>query len=175
MKGGLLRNCVSPVSRSRKRGHLDSRLWINFIFKRPNEASTADYANQQALTSFLRSIYRKSTTPSIRQARKFVSRYDLKSTKSSIELDEAESKIVVRAPDDFTRRSVVEVLECKNSCARPGASQRLGSRRAAASLPGRRLFKRSVYEQGIPMEKARRDRQADQECQVARSNRSHPR
>ena len=39
----------------------------------------------------------------VHQASKEIrTRYDLKSTHSSIELDEAESKIVVRAPDDFS-------------------------------------------------------------------------
>ena len=90
----------------------------------------------------------------VHQASKEIqTRYDLKSTHSSIELDETESKIVVKTPDDFTRRSVVEVLEQKL------VRRQVPLKGLAHSEPqpaaGSSLVQEIGLQQGIPIEKAR--------------------
>ncbi len=80
-------------------------------------------------------------------------RFDLKNTKSEIELDEAGSKIVVRAPDQFTLRSVREVLEQK--LVRRGVPMRgltFGNPQPAA---GSSVVQEIGMQQGIPVEKGR--------------------
>ncbi len=90
----------------------------------------------------------------VHQASKEIrTRYDLKSTKSSIELDEAESKIVVRAPDDFSRRSVVEILEQK-LVRRKVPLKGLVHAEPQPSA-GSSLVQEIRLQQGIPIEKAR--------------------
>ncbi len=80
-------------------------------------------------------------------------RFDLKNTKSEIELDEAGSKIVVRAPDQFTLRSVREVLEQK--LVRRGVPMRgltFGNPQPAA---GSSVVQEIGMQHGIPVEKGR--------------------
>src|SRR6185436_10348025 len=50
----------------------------------------------------------------IQQARKeFQTRFDLKNSKSAIELNEKDSKLVVQSIDDFKLKAVVEILQQK--------------------------------------------------------------
>ena len=80
-------------------------------------------------------------------------RFDLKNTKSEIELDEAGSKIVVRAPDQFTLRSVREVLEQK--LVRRGVPMRgltFGNPQPAV---GSSVVQEIGMQHGIPVEKGR--------------------
>ena len=80
-------------------------------------------------------------------------RYDLKNTKSEIELDQADSKIVVRAPDDFTLRQVREVLEQK--LIRRGIPMRGLTFREATPAAGSSVVQEIGMQQGIPVEKGR--------------------
>jgi hypothetical protein len=82
-----------------------------------------------------------------------VNRYDLKSTKSTIELDSDGSKIVVRSNDDFSLKQVVIVLDqklVKRSVPLKGLSY--GPIREAG---GSTVMQEIVLQQGIPIEKAR--------------------
>ena len=80
-------------------------------------------------------------------------RYDLKNTKSEIELDEAGSRIVVRAPDDFTLRQVREVLEQK--LIRRGVPMRGLTFNEPKPSAGASVVQEIGMQQGIPVEKGR--------------------
>ena len=82
-----------------------------------------------------------------------VNRYDLKSTKSTIELDSDGSKIVVRSNNDFSLKQVVIVLDqklVKRGVPLKGLSY--GPIREAA---GSTVMQEIELQQGIPIEKAR--------------------
>ncbi len=82
-----------------------------------------------------------------------VNRYDLKSTKSTIELDSDGSKIVVRSNNDFSLKQVVIVLDqklVKRGVPLKGLSY--GPIREAA---GSTVMQEIALQQGIPIEKAR--------------------
>ena len=54
------------------------------------------------------------TLNAVQQAKKEIqTRFDLKNTKSDIELNEKDKKIVVTGPDDFKLKAVVDVLQQK--------------------------------------------------------------
>ena len=90
----------------------------------------------------------------IQQALKEVyQRYDLKNSKSSIELNEKEKKILLASQDEFHLRSVTEVLQgklVKRSVPLKGLSY--GTVTPAA---GSSVRQEISIQQGIPIEKAR--------------------
>ena len=90
----------------------------------------------------------------IHQAVKEVlNRYDLKKTKSTIELDTEGSKIVVRSDDDFTIKQVVEVLNQK--LVRRGIPTKGLTYGAVQEAGGSTVLQEITLQQGIPIEKAR--------------------
>ena len=80
-------------------------------------------------------------------------RFDLKNTKSEVELDEAGSKIMVRAPDEFTLRSVREVLEQK--LIRRGIPMRGLTFNEPKPAAGSSVVQEIGMQQGIPVDKGR--------------------
>lgn len=90
----------------------------------------------------------------INQALKEISvRYDLKNTKSSIELNEKERKIVLASADEFKLRAVTEVLEGKLvKRGVPLKGLQFGNVIPAA---GSTVRQEITIQQGIPLEKAR--------------------
>ncbi len=90
----------------------------------------------------------------IHQAEKEVStRYDLKNSKSTIELDQANKKIVLRSQDDFTLRAVVEVLDQK--LVKRGVPLKGLIRGNVQEAGGSTVMQEITLQQGIPMEHAR--------------------
>ncbi len=90
----------------------------------------------------------------IHQAMKeVVNRYDLKNTKSSIELEQAASKIVVRSVDDFKLRAVVEILDQK--LVKRGVPLKGLSYGPVREAGGSTVVQEIALQQGIPIEKAR--------------------
>ena len=91
---------------------------------------------------------------SINQAMKEVrTRFDLKATKSSIELNEKENKIVVASDDEFKLKSVIDVLEQKLIKRNvPLKALTYGPLIPAA---GSTVRQEITMQQGIPIEKAR--------------------
>lgn len=80
-------------------------------------------------------------------------RYDLKSTKSTIELDEKEHKILLSSDDDFKLKAVLDVLEQKLIKRKvPLKALTYGPVTPAA---GSSVRQEISLQQGIPIEKAR--------------------
>jgi len=90
----------------------------------------------------------------INQAMKEVrTRYDLKTTRSSIELNEKENKIVVSSDDEFKLKAVVDVLQQKLIKRKvPLKALDYGPVTPAA---GSTVRQEISMQQGIPIEKAR--------------------
>jgi len=80
-------------------------------------------------------------------------RYDLKNTKSEIELDESAPKIVVKAPDQFTLKQVIEVLEQK--LVRRNVALKALSYGKIQPAAGSSVTQDIDLQQGIPSEKAK--------------------
>ena len=90
----------------------------------------------------------------VNQAMKEVlNRYDLKKTKSTIEVDELGGKIVVHSDDEFTIKQVVEVLDQK--LVRRGVPLKGLTYGPVRDAAGSTVTKEIAMQQGIPMEKAR--------------------
>jgi hypothetical protein len=90
----------------------------------------------------------------IQQAMKEIhQRYDLKDSKSSIELNEKEHKIVLASSDEFKLRAITEVLEGKLVKRKvPLKAFNYGAIQPAA---GSSVRQEVTLQQGIPTEKAR--------------------
>lgn len=90
----------------------------------------------------------------IQQALKEIgTRYDLKDSRSSLELNEKELKIIVVSADDFKLKAVVDVLQGKlNKRNVPLKNLSYGVITPAASSTVRQEIK---LQQGIPIEKAK--------------------
>ncbi len=90
----------------------------------------------------------------IQQARKeVIQRYDLKDSKSSIELDEKEQKILLASHDEYKLKAVIEILEGKLVKRKvPLKGLNYGTVEAAA---GSTVRQEVTLQQGIPIEKAR--------------------
>ncbi len=93
-------------------------------------------------------------TNAINQAMKeILQRYDLKNSKSSIELNEKDKKILLASVDEFKLRAVVEVLEqklVKRNVPLKGLT--FGTVQPAA---GSTVRQEVTIQQGIPIEKCR--------------------
>jgi hypothetical protein len=80
-------------------------------------------------------------------------RYDLKSTKSSIELDSDALKLTIRAPDEFVLKQVGEVLDQKLIRRKvPLKNMQRGEPQPAA---GQSVVQEVSLQQGIPTDTAR--------------------
>lgn len=90
----------------------------------------------------------------IQQAAKEIqTRYDLKDSKSSIELKEKENQILLASQDEFKLRAVIEILEQKLAKRKvPLKGLSFGVVQAAA---GSSVRQEISLQQGIPIEKAR--------------------
>ena len=90
----------------------------------------------------------------VQQAMKeILQRYDLKDSKSSIELNEKENKLVLASKDEFTLKAVTQILEqklVKRNVPLKGLSH--GTVTPAA---GSSVRQEITLQQGIPIEKAR--------------------
>jgi uncharacterized protein YajQ (UPF0234 family) len=80
-------------------------------------------------------------------------RYDLKSTKSTIELDEKERKIVVSSDDDFKLKAILDVLQQK--LIKRKVPLKALSYGQVISAAGSTVRQEISLQQGIPIEKAR--------------------
>ncbi|MDA1315502.1 MAG: YajQ family cyclic di-GMP-binding protein [Acidobacteria bacterium] len=90
----------------------------------------------------------------IQQAVKEVlNRYDLKNSKSTIELEADDSKIVIRSSDDFTIKQVVDVLDQK--LIRRGIPLKGLAYGPVKEAGGSTVLLEIELQQGIPIEKAR--------------------
>ncbi len=82
-----------------------------------------------------------------------VNRYDLKKTKSTIEVDQAGGKIVARSDDEFTIKQVVDVLDQK--LVRRGVPLKGLTYGPVRDAAGSTVIQEITMQQGIPIEKAR--------------------
>ncbi len=90
----------------------------------------------------------------IQQAMKEIGqRYDLKGTKSHIELNEKEHKIVVASSDDFHLKAVLEILQGK--LVKRSVPLKALSYGAVQPAAGSTVRQEITLQQGIPVEKAR--------------------
>jgi hypothetical protein len=90
----------------------------------------------------------------IQQAMKEIQqRYDLKDSKSSIELQEKEHKILLASQDEFKLKAVTEVLESK--LVRRKVPLKALSYGAITPAAGSTVRREITLQQGIPIEKAR--------------------
>lgn len=90
----------------------------------------------------------------VQQAMKeIITRYDLKDTKSTVELNEKERTLQLDAPDEFKLRAVSEILESKLVKRKvPLKALTFGVIQHAA---GSRVRQEVALQNGIPIEKAR--------------------
>jgi uncharacterized protein YajQ (UPF0234 family) len=85
--------------------------------------------------------------------KEILNRFDLKNTKSAIELNEKESKLVVTSADDFKLKSVVDVLQQKLAKRQvPLKNFTYGTIQPAAGSTSRQEI---TIQSGIPVEKSR--------------------
>ncbi len=90
----------------------------------------------------------------IHQAMKeILTRYDLKSSKSQIELDEKEKKIRLASQDEFKLRAVTEILELK--LVKRGVPLKGLSYGEVVPAAGSTVRQEINIQQGIPIEKSR--------------------
>ncbi|MEJ5368637.1 MAG: YajQ family cyclic di-GMP-binding protein [Bryobacteraceae bacterium] len=90
----------------------------------------------------------------IQQAMKEIGqRYDLKGTKSHIELNEKERKIVISSSDDFHLKAVIEILQGK--LVKRGVPLKALTYGAVQPAAGSTVRQEITLQQGIPVEKAR--------------------
>ena len=90
----------------------------------------------------------------IHQAEKEVAtRYDLKNSKSTIEFDQQNQKIVLRSQDDFALRAVGEILDQK--LARRGVPLKGLIKGRVQEAAASSVMQEITLQQGIPMEKAK--------------------
>lgn len=90
----------------------------------------------------------------IHQATKEVqTRYDLKNSKSNIELNEKDKKIVLASQDDFKLRAVTEILEQK--LVKRGVPLKGLAFGDVTQAAGSTVRQEISIQQGIPIEKAR--------------------
>lgn len=90
----------------------------------------------------------------IQQAMKEIGqRYDLKGTRSHIELNEKEHKIVVASSDDFHLKAVLEILQGK--LVKRSVPLKALSYGAVQPAAGSTVRQEITLQQGIPVEKAR--------------------
>lgn len=90
----------------------------------------------------------------IQQAAKEISqRYDLKGTKSHIELNEKERTIVLTSSDDFHLKAVLEILQSK--LVRRGVPLKALSYGSIQPAAGSTVRQEITLQNGIPIEKAR--------------------
>lgn len=80
-------------------------------------------------------------------------RYDLKGTGSEVELDQEDHKIVVRSPDEFTLKQVLDILGQK--LVRRGVPLRGLDYQKIQPAAGSTVVQEINLQQGIPIEKAR--------------------
>jgi uncharacterized protein YajQ (UPF0234 family) len=80
-------------------------------------------------------------------------RYDLKGTNSTVELDQAENKIVLRSPDEFTLKQVLDILGQK--LVRRGVPLKGLDYQKIQPGAGSTVVQEISLQQGIPIEKAR--------------------
>jgi hypothetical protein len=90
----------------------------------------------------------------VQQAMKeIITRYDLKDSKSSIELNEKDRTLALEAPDEFKLRAITEILESKLVKRKvPLKALTFGTILPAA---GSRVRQEVTLQNGIPIEKAR--------------------
>lgn len=90
----------------------------------------------------------------IQQSHKeLITRYDLKNSKSDIQLNEKEHKITVASQDEFKLRSVIEILEQK--LAKRGVPLKGLTFGPIIPAAGSSVRQEISLQQGIPIEKAR--------------------
>jgi uncharacterized protein YajQ (UPF0234 family) len=90
----------------------------------------------------------------IHQAMKEVqTRYDLKNSKSHIELNEKDKKILLASQDDFKLRAVTEILESK--LVKRGVPLKGLTYGEVTPAAGSTVRQEIAIQQGIPIEKAR--------------------
>ncbi len=90
----------------------------------------------------------------VQQAQKEVSqRYDLKDSKSSIELKEKENKILLASQDEFKLKAVVDILESK--LVKRGVPLKGLTFGEITPAAGSTVRQEITLQQGIPTEKAR--------------------
>jgi uncharacterized protein YajQ (UPF0234 family) len=80
-------------------------------------------------------------------------RYDLKGTGSTVELDQAENKVTLQSPDEFTLKQVMDILEQK--LVRRGVPLKGLQYEKIQPAAGSSVVQEINLQQGIPIEKAR--------------------
>ncbi|MBV8817954.1 MAG: YajQ family cyclic di-GMP-binding protein [Acidobacteriaceae bacterium] len=85
--------------------------------------------------------------------KEIITRYDLKSSKSQVELDEKEHKIKLASQDEFKLKAVVEILEQK--LAKRGVPLKGLAFGPVIPAAGSSVRQEITLQQGIPIEKSR--------------------
>jgi hypothetical protein len=80
-------------------------------------------------------------------------RYDLKGTGSTVDLDQAENKVTLKSPDEFTLKQVMDILEQK--LVRRGVPLKGLQYEKIQPAAGSSVVQEINLQQGIPIEKAR--------------------
>jgi cyclic-di-GMP-binding protein len=90
----------------------------------------------------------------IQQAmREIITRYDLKDSKSNIELNEKDKKLILTSADDFKLKAVTEILQSK--LVKRGVPLKNFTYGVVHSSMGSSVKQEVTMQQGIPIEKAK--------------------
>jgi cyclic-di-GMP-binding protein len=90
----------------------------------------------------------------VQQAMKeIITRYDLKDSKSTIELNEKDHKLMLEAPDEFKLKAVIEILESK--LVKRKVPLKALTFETIHHAAGSRVRQEISLQNGIPIEKAR--------------------
>src|SRR5580700_6893169 len=90
----------------------------------------------------------------IQQAMKeIITRYDLKDSKSNIELNEKDKKLILTSADDYKLKAVTEILQSK--LVKRGVPLKNFTYGVVQSAAGSSVKQEVTLQQGIPIEKAR--------------------
>ena len=90
----------------------------------------------------------------VQQAMKeIITRYDLKDSKSTIELNEKDHKLMLEAPDEFKLKAVIEILESK--LVKRKVPLKALTFETVHHAAGSRVRQEIALQNGIPIEKAR--------------------
>jgi uncharacterized protein YajQ (UPF0234 family) len=90
----------------------------------------------------------------IQQAMKeIITRYDLKDSKSSIELNEKEKKLILSSADDYKLKAITEILQSK--LVKRGVPLKNFTYGVVQTAAGSSVKQEVTLQQGIPIEKAK--------------------
>lgn len=152
-KRGIEQLCVPAEIRTYAAGEIAGAAWAYGL-----GSAVSYYGKDSAMPENTFDIVSKidlnEVSNAIQQASKeILTRYDLKDSKSSIELNEKDRKILLASSDEFKLRAITEILSQK--LVKRNVSLKALQYGAVIAATGGSVRQEITLQQGIPIEKAR--------------------